>query len=253
VSLNFDVTRRKLQLGTRNSTTGWYDKNYAESTIEMIIQTRGATHFPLPAGVYVRLDAVGLSVDPVEINDEIKTSSDVYYEVKGVKPHWWADSFIYRECDLTELPLHSLSYSDVAPTVEDARYRTKDYWETYISLSNLNNHNFIVCYADPDYPLLKVFKTKGVHIIFAVAQPNSTPLPGHDRTPYGYEESVPTHVLTLDTQLQWLAEAELRRICEEHPSGSQRSLERRASHDRWLGSARLYDTEYILNYRRDLT
>jgi hypothetical protein len=254
MTLNFDVTRRKLQLGTRDPTTGWYDKNYAESTIDMVFQKGNATVMNLPGGAYVRVDKIGMTLNPVEQSDEIKTQANRYYEVKAVEPVYApADNFLYRDCGLVYLPMHDLSYSNLTPTVEDARYRTKDYWETYIDGSNLNAHNFTVCYADPDYPLVKVFLTKGVHIIFAVDQPNSAPLIGHDRAAYGYEESVPTHVLTLDTQLQWLAEAELRRICETYPSGSQRSLERRTSHDRWLGSVRLYDTEYIMNYRRDPT
>lgn len=108
MTLSFLVTRRKLQLGSRDSTTGWYDKAYAESTVDMIVVPRGATNMPLPAGVYVRLDAVGLTADPVDEGDEIKTDAGVYYEVKGVKLHYFADSFMYRECDLTRLALHEL-------------------------------------------------------------------------------------------------------------------------------------------------
>jgi len=254
VSLNFEVTRRKLQLGTRDSTTGWYDKNYAESTIEMVFQKGNATTMNLSGGAYVRVDKIGMTLDPVEQCDEIKTQAGRYYEVKAVEPVYApADNFLYRDCGLSYLPMHDLSYSDLTPTVEDARYRTKDYWETYISLSNLNNHNFIVCYADPDYPLVKVFKTKGVHIIFAVHQSTSAPLPGHDRKPYGYEEHVPTDVLALDTQLMHLGGAELRRITELYPEGSQRSLETMRPETIRLGSHTLHSQRHILNYRRDLT
>lgn len=254
MSLSFDVTRRRLQLGSRDSVTGWYEKHYSESTIEMIFDQGAATVMKLAGGAYVRVDKIGRTADPVEEWDEIKTQAGRYFEVHAVERVYGpADNFMWRQCGLVYLPMHDLSYSDVTPTVEDARSRTKTYWDTYIDSSKLNSHPFIVCYSDPDYPITRVFKTKGVHIIFTVSQPNSTALPGHDRTPYGYEEHVPTHVYTLATQLQWLAEAELRRITETYPEGSQRSLERQATHDRWLGGTRLYDTEFVLNYRRGPT
>lgn len=106
MTLSFNVTRRKLTLGSRDDTTGWYAKGFSESTIEMIVIPRAAANLAVQAGVYVRLDAVGLSCDGVEIGDEIKTDAGVYYEVKTVKEHWFADSFMYRECDLVELPFH---------------------------------------------------------------------------------------------------------------------------------------------------
>lgn len=106
--LSLDVTRRKLTLGSPDSVTGWYSKSYTESTIEMMIIPRAASDIASAAGVYVRLDAVGLTCDGVDIGDEIKTASNVYYEVKATKEHWVADSFMYRECDLVQLPLHEL-------------------------------------------------------------------------------------------------------------------------------------------------
>jgi hypothetical protein len=104
--LSFDVTRRKLALGSANATTGWYVKSYTESTIEMIIFPRAAQKLAVDAGVYVRLDAVGLTADPVEEGDQIEDANSVIYEVKTVKPHYFGDSFMWRECDLEELKLY---------------------------------------------------------------------------------------------------------------------------------------------------
>lgn len=106
--LTFNVTRRKLVLGTRDDTTGWYDVSYTESTIEMPVEDRGANALPLPAGTYVRLDALGMTADVVLEGDQIKTDDGRYYEVKTVREVWLADSFIRRDCDLTRLPLHEL-------------------------------------------------------------------------------------------------------------------------------------------------
>ena len=255
---SLDVTHRRLMLGSRDSTTGWYAKSYEEQTIEMIVVSRAATHMPLPPGVYVRLDAVGLTADPVYEGDEIKTASDQYYQVETVREHPIGDSFFFRECDLTLLPFKNLSGGTyTASSVEDARYRTKVYLETYLSDTALPN--YIVAYGKPDYPLIKVFKTKGVDLVFSIGEPESTPLMNPDFSPYGYEEHVPITTFCIDkdniegTRLKWQAETELRRVLEEHPLGSVRTLDRRRDNDTRLGSIILYSTEYIFNYRRDTT
>jgi len=93
-------------LGARDDTTGWYAKSYAESTIKMVVVLRGANNLSLITGVYARLDAAGMTQDVVLVGDEIETSASEFYEVKTVKPYWVGDSFEYRACDLTELPLH---------------------------------------------------------------------------------------------------------------------------------------------------
>lgn len=106
MTLSFNVTRRKLVLGTPDATTGWYTKSYTESTIEMIIFDRATSQFGLPAGTYIRLDAVGLTADPVEEGDQILTGPGVYYEVKGIKKHYLGDSFVRRDCDLERVLLY---------------------------------------------------------------------------------------------------------------------------------------------------
>ena len=145
---------------------------------------------------------------------------------------------------------------------EDARYRTKVYLETYLDGSNLTADDgstqvkYIVMYANPDYPLERVFIDRYVDLIYAIDQPDSKPLLGHDQTPYGYEEHVPITIWTIDkigisgVKLFWKAEAELRRITENFPFGSLRTLDRRRPNTIDLGSTKLYSAEFILNYRR---
>lgn len=148
---------------------------------------------------------------------------------------------------------------------EDARYRTKYYLESYIVNANLTKDDdatqisFIVAFGNPDYPITKVFLTKGVDLVYSIGEPTSEPLLGADQTAYGYTEHVPIRTFCIDktgitgTKLKWKAERELRRITETYPLGSQRSLERRGDNDKRLGSTILYSTEFILNYRRDIT
>lgn len=252
-----DVTRRRLQLGTQDSTTGWYSRFWESTTIESLFVTRGASHIATQMGTYVRLEALMRTADPVEIGDEIVHANGDYYEVKDVRPQYLGESFWFRECDLSLLPFHDLSFSSSAPTVEDAKYRTKVYWDTYINPSNLRSQfhdgRFIVCYDEPPYPFSRMFLEKGLDMIFAVSQPVSTALMQGDQTAYGYEEQVPTHVITLDSELQWLGEHELRRIVEVYPEGSLRTLTQTRPLTKILGTPILYDTEFTMAYNRDLT
>jgi len=252
--ISLDVTRRELTLGTPDYTTGWYAKEWSDSTIQGILSSRSATHVLVAAGTYARTDYLLLTKDVVEESDEIKDASGNYYEVKPVRLRRIGDSFSHRECDLTHLPLHSLSYSSSTPSVEDARSRTKTYWETYLDYDKLQNKSFIVAYSNPDYSLTRVFLDKEIDIIFAVNQSSGTPMMDPvSQAPYGYVESVPTDVQALDPQLMHLGGAELRRITESYPGGSKRNLETMRPTTIRLGSHTVYSQRHILNYRRDTT
>lgn len=155
--------------------------------------------------------------------------------------------------------------------VEDARARTRDYLlgetnpSTALLPANLTKDDgttlakYIVAYGNPDYPITRVFKDKRVDLVFSIGEPESTPLMGHDQYAYGYEEHVPIRTYCIDktgitgTKLKWKAEAELRRITENYPTGSLHGLERRGDRDERLGSTILYSTEFILSYKRDTT
>jgi len=252
-----NLTRRKLQLDSPpDSITGWYGKSYEDSDAEGIIVPKAGSSQSMVAGVYPRLDARLFSPDPwVEGDEAVDDDSNRYYEVKTVEPFKvGGGGFSHYECDLTLLPLHDLSYSDTSPDVNDARYLTKDYWDTHIDTDKLNNHPYLLCYAWPDYPLSHVFRGKNRHIIFAIDTPDSVALPDANQKAYGYHEHVPTHILTLDTELNHLAEMELRRITANYPEGSLRGFERRSTttiHN--YGSTIIYDTVVIIDYRRNLT
>lgn len=149
--------------------------------------------------------------------------------------------------------------------VQDARQRTKVYLDAYLDNSNLTKDddtsevNYLVAFGYPDYPILKVFHTKRIDLIFSIGDPESTALLGYDLEPYGYHERVPIKTFCVDkpgitgTKLRWKAEAELRRVAKEYPEGSQRSVERMRDNDQRLGSTILYSREFILDYKRDTT
>lgn len=149
--------------------------------------------------------------------------------------------------------------------VESARVRTKVYLEAYLTAAYLLKDDgstqapFIVTFGRPNYALTRVFKEREVDIVFSIGEPESKALYDTDQSPCHYEEHVPITVFCIDkpdatgVKLKWQGEAELRRIVETYPTGSQRGLERRGDKDVWLGSDQLYATEFILNYVRDTT
>jgi len=204
------------------------------------------------------LDAVGLTCDPFEEGDNVVTEANECYEVKSVLEHFMGDNFAFRECQLTRLPYQNLTGATyAASSVEDARYRTKVYLETYLNSGVLPN--FIVAYGKPDYPMTRVFRTKGVDLIYSLAEPTSEAVPDFDHYAIGYNEHVPVSILCIDkdnidgTKLMWQAETELRRVTETYPEGSLRALEPRRPRTERLGSVTLYSAEYSLDYLRDTT
>ena len=102
---DYNVTRRRLTLGVMNDTTGWYEKNWSETTIEMIIIPKNAYSQAVAAGVVVKNDAAGLTADVVVEGDEIYVNN-TYYKVNTVQFDYDGDNFIKRTADLTRLSLH---------------------------------------------------------------------------------------------------------------------------------------------------
>lgn len=255
---SLQVTRKRLMLMGRDAITGWYDKAYEDSTIDTLILDKSTNRIALACGTYVRTDALVITCDPLVEGDQIIANGE-YCEVEAVRNHYLGNSFTNRDADLTLLPFQNLtgkSYTE--SSVEDARYRTKVYLETY--LRNAYLPNFIVVYGLPDYPLVRVFKEKGVDLCFAIFDPEpSKAIPDSDHYPIGYEEHVPieTYCINKDdidgAKLQWQASSELRYITENYPEGSLRSLDEMRPNRKDLGSTPLFSQRFVMNYQRDLT
>jgi len=249
-AVSLDATRFRLMLFGRDATTGWYEKAYEETAIEIIVLTKASQQLALKCGTYVIGDVLGLTVDVLREGDRLRVGNK-YYEVKTVNEHYLGDSFCRRDCELRLLPLEYLvgdTYTD--SVVEDARYRMKVFLETYLDSATLPN--FIVAYENADYPMVRVFTDKVVDLIFCVGTPDSTALP----IGVGYEEKVPITIWCVDksnisgTKLRWKAETELRHITETYPTGSLRTFERLSDNEKNLGSTVLYSVNYVMRYKR---
>jgi len=105
--ISADVTRRALELGTRNSTTGWRAKTYTESTIEGVLIPRSSGQIASAAGTYVRTDALFITADGLWSDEELEDTHGKFWKVVAVRDFCFGDSFSHRECDLTYLPMHT--------------------------------------------------------------------------------------------------------------------------------------------------
>jgi hypothetical protein len=124
--------------------------------------------------------------------------------------------------------------------------------DTYVLSLTSTQVTFIVCYGNPDYPLVRVFIDKAVDLVFSIGTPDVEGLP----VGIGYLEKVPITIWTIDktgitgTELRWKAEAELRRVCEAYLPGSLRSWERISDNEKNLGGTILYSVSGIMRYKR---
>lgn len=150
--------------------------------------------------------------------------------------------------------------------VEDARYRTKVYLETYITAANLTEDDdstpvyYIIAYEKPDYPLISVFRLKGVDLIFSILTPRTEAKVSGDQIIRRYHERVSIETFCISkshritgTKLRWKASEELREIFKDYPTGSQRPLRVEEPNDVNLGSTTLYSQRFNFDYLRGVT
>ena len=96
-------------------------------------------------------------------------------------------------------------------------------------------------------------------LTFAVDNPTTEPEVDWDGYIIGYTEKVPIIIQCPTKQgitgnrLRWQADAELRRVLENNPLGSYRSISRSEPFDQMLGSHMLYGIKVTLTYSRDVT
>jgi len=104
---NCNVTRRRLSLGARDSTTGHRAKNFTEDTVKAVFIPKGNTQLALKVGTYVRSEGLLCTLVGFKERDEVKLVNSQYWEIKAVREFWRTqDDFVYRECDLTYMPFH---------------------------------------------------------------------------------------------------------------------------------------------------
>jgi hypothetical protein len=263
-----DVTRRALSLGAQDTTTGWYAKSFSETTIKMIILPKGSSIIGLPTGNYAKYEHTGFTANTVAEGDEIKDANGSYYEIETVEEAWWLDAFSHFICGLSKMPMHydrpatsGTWHLDSDSLKTDVRYRQRLFLSDHLSSADITKDDasqatYITAFSNADYPITKVFVTKGVDLIFSVDSGESEGLVGHDKSAYAYHESVPIDLFAINktgitaTNLIEKGYQELRRILESYPTGSVRRMGRMTETTRSLGSPLLFSQKCMVEYTR---
>ena len=265
---SMNVTRRHLRLGNRDEWTGWRKITYApDETVKVITFAKGSTYSLQNVGFFSREDRTFLSVTPVEVGDQFVWSNRTY-EVVSREQHKPFGTHLCWEYQCHELPLYRAAPGESSWTKtrgSDARYKIKHWLDTYLRHTQLTRDDdetpaaTAVMFTDPPYPLHLEFRgTSQANGLFTVEEPEAHALvDAVSQGAYGYTESVPVHVMSVDsyactgTVLASKMISELRYVAEEYPTGSVVSLSRQSSRKTSLGSTTLYDYVFTYNYRRD--
>jgi len=237
----------------------------------MVTTPKGTSTHVGNIGVYAYMDLGGICVSPVEVFDQIILQDGRYFLVQSIKPYYVLDSLQYRDVQMSELPLWQANPSSTATwktAPSDTRSRTKIWIEDKALDANIlkddaaTQAEWACIFNDPPYLAAQEFRAtvNPVQGLYVVGQPTLKPLmDATTQSPYGYEESVPITIATVDStdcsghQLNWRMEAELRRIAETYPTGSQRSIENRKPNNQVYGGFTVYQTDLDLKYRRRKT
>lgn len=263
------LTRRYLTLGTRDANTGWRDKEWTEIDVEGALIPKTSQQTATKVGTYVRNDALLLTQDGFKEGDELENLAGEFYEVKATREHMLGDSFSHREVDLTLLPAHAdVTFTTYTGTflVDDARYRTKVYLETYWTDANCEDDSgdpltVVTMYENPPYPLILEFlrgEDDDVDVILAIGKPESEPIIGHDHAAFGYNEKVSMTIQAINKtnvtgdKAITQCETEIRRICQTYPLGSLRTLKTIRPATTKPGTT-LFGAEYVMEYTRGTT
>jgi hypothetical protein len=271
---SFNVTRRALSLGSRDSWSGWHAVSWSTSTIEMIIRPKGASHIPTLGGHYPKLDAVGYTDDAVSVGDQIYDAFSHYYTIEELEEELWGGSLEYYVCHLSKVSMYQADFSATTWTLtrpHDPRYRMKVWMDAYLRTAQITKNDdsttadWACIFNDPPYHIDLEFRgSSNMEGLYVIDQPESIPrIDAVTHAPYAYDEKMPIHIMTINstgctgTALQHKMEAELRYICETYPIPaaapySIRSMTVRRKRDIDIGGMRIYDTEYLLDYIRDV-
>ena len=263
------ITRQILTLGTLDANSGWYAKNYTPTTIEALIIPKSAQSTLYGTGLYIRTEALGLSVDPVQNGDILGDAFGNGYIVTNLQRMLYLDTFLYYFYDLQRVPTGFYNVG-VASTSTDPRRRTKTWLDTYLNNAALLDDNgdqidYLVQFAKPDYDMDRVFGAdyKDIDLIYSIYVPQTTPIQDWNGAIFAYNEQVPIEISAVSklvggaspgitgTNLVWQGEQELRRISETYYLGSYRTLSKTRESTSQLGTFPLYSSEYILSYERE--
>lgn len=267
---DYSVTYRLLHLGARDDVTGWFDKDWNETSGEAIIVGKGAQTALLGSGFYVRTDALGFTLDTSFDNgDELIDDSSRKYHILNIHDHYAGDKFLLRTFDLSYMGWHvdrpgtsGTWHLDSDSAKTDPRYRIKLWLDTYLNIANMKADNGVdaaatlTSFDEADYPLIRVFDDEGYNGIFSIGCKGAEQLTTHDSKPYAFNETVTVTCLAVNTSgitatnLVEQMEQEVRRVCTDYPVGSVKRITATSPECVTEGNEKIWFTTVTIDYKR---
>lgn len=266
------VTLRTLTLGAvADSITGHFPKTFADSTIKMPIQSKGASFVAGGMGFYARYPVTGFTSTAVLEGDEIYVNS-TYYGVKTVTP-----ILIGAVIDHYQVELEKRYYDntpdtsgtwhvDSTTTKTDPRNRQKVLIDTYLTATNIKkddgttNAATATCFDGATYPITRLFLIKTLDAVAVISRKSSTPLYTDKllgRKPYAFNEEVVIEINAVNkstitaTNLAEKFENEIKRIFTTYDATANvRDLDTITPALTDLGYGYLFHTAIVVEYKR---
>lgn len=264
-----NLTRRILSLGARGAVTGWCAQTFTEATIKGLLEGEDGNWVQLGAGHYTPQAAKLDTPDVVYEGDEVEDAFNNIYRIKTCRPISWLNQFDRYRCSVEKryISTYPATYGTGA-TVEDSRYRTKVYLQTYLTAANLTkddgvtNASYFVAYDGIPYHLVREFIDNNIDLIFTV-KPSTVdvhlafdPVSFKFIAAYAYTEHVPICITVADKatvsgeNLKNKAEQELRSIASAYPNGSASIRNLNSGKKVESNILGIYSYEYELIYKR---
>jgi hypothetical protein len=272
---NVAATKYTLSLGsTADATTGWLQRIYSASTINMLFKRKGSS--TMLNGVFrsAKYSVTGYTTSPMNVGDEVLAADGTTYAVHAVEKERYLGNLNYYVCELVQRELsHPPATSGIwhldnssVPAKTDVRYRHKLYVDTYLTAANMKlddgttNALTLTCFDGADLPLAQLFTSKSYDAVITIGKDTAEALYTSNRSPYAFIEPVPLTIYAVNktgltaTNLVEQVEQEIRRIATTYPitTGiSIRSIESIKNPEPIdVGGENLWSTTVTLKYKR---
>jgi hypothetical protein len=263
------VTRRALSLGAQDSITGWFDKDYTDTTIKGSMQPQGASVSFLPCGNYAKYPHTFFTEYVVHEGDQIVDADLTVYELNTVVKWSWNNKFSHYQCEAVKQDYANRDatsgtwHLDSDSLTTDPRSRTKIYLDTYLTPANIDG-DYITSFDGADYNIKYLFNaTLGVDIdlVMSIGEEQTVTEDTIYDLPYKDTVTIPITLSAVNktgitaTNLIEQAEREIQKVLVDHAlnigTTSKRSLSSSKPNRIDLGNGSyLWQKVVILKYER---
>lgn len=259
---SFDVTKRFLSFGARDSTTGWLRKIYEDTTIRGTSDPSAIRKLGLPAGNHTATSRAFYTANDIKEGDRLVFAFGDEWEVESVGTVSVGNNFIYNGCKINKLiqqgvdrPATSGTWHTDSDSVKtDPRNRMKTWLDGYIAYTAAD---YVTMFSGVDYPLKYEFVDQEIDLICSIDTQTGMAEYDYNNYPYKFNETT-TFTLTAQdtatltaTNILESFEQEIRHVATDHPYGSLRRFTSTKPERVDVGGVWLWQNTITMQYIRD--